>query len=549
MTSPRRFDRPRPETPGIAELVARAEAGRLRIPNFQRSFVWRPEDVRKLADSIWRGYPIGSLLLWRRPAEAGEAVFGPVSFPVDAAADALWVVDGQQRATTLIGLFSQQVTERPRIFDLYFDLRTESIQTGRAAGVPPYWLPLSEVLDLRRLTAWLRGHEADLDDETEALAIDVGSAFAEYKLLAYVVDEADVDVLRDVFDRVNSSGRPIKRAEVFHALFSVDAAPGSPSTVAESLERLGWGEIPGERVLQSLLAVRGGDVQRDIRKEFDAGEPPAEAYRLTEEALERAIRFLVRQGVPHLSVLPQEFPLPVLAAFFHLHPDPEPWIERLLGRWLWRGLVHGFTPTGQTPALRKAIRSVNPGGDDPVPSAFDAVVDLLSQVPDQPAVVPEVDQYRFTDRWSRIALLALASLGPLGPHGDLIEVGAALDADGRSAIGQLVAGPRSHLGNRGFWPEGVWLTGTESAEVLRSQAVPADAATALAHGDVDGFLARRARAVREQTARFLAARLDAGAAVRPPLSSLVVDDDEDGWLADEDDAAPQVWDRAADGGD
>lgn len=545
MTSPRRFDRPRPETPGIAELVKRAETGKLRIPHFQRSFVWRPEDVRKLADSIWRGYPIGSLLLWRRPAPAGDATFGPISFPAAAADDAQWVVDGQQRATSLVGLFSPKVVDRPKIFDLYFDLRGETIQAGRAAGVPPWWLPLSEVLDLRRLTAWLRSHEADLDDGTEELAIDVGSAFAEYKLLAYVVEEADVDVLRDVFDRINSSGRPIKRAEVFHALFSIDAEPGSTGSVAESLGRLGWGEIPGERVLQSLLAVRGGDVQRDIRNEFNAGDEPAAAYLATEEALERAIHFLVRQGVPHLTLLPQDFPLPVLAAFFHVHPEPEPWIERLLGRWLWRGLVHGFTPAGQTPALRRAIRSINPGGDAPVPGAFEAVDDLLSQVPDAVAEVPVLDEYRSRDRWSRLALLALAARGPLGPYGDLVDL---VDAAGRAAVGRLVPGPRSRLGTRGFWPEGQWFTGAEAPEVLRSQCVPEDAA-ALAVSDVDEFVRVRAGAVRSETGRFLAARLDTGAQVRPPLSSLVVlDDDPDDEIDDDDESAPQAWDGPATAG-
>jgi hypothetical protein len=49
-------------------------------------------------------------------------------------------------------------------------------------------------------------------------------------------------------------------------------------------------------------------------------------------------------------LMPNTLPIRVLAAFFHLRPTPDPWILRLLGRWLWRGWVHGFGKEGgQTP--------------------------------------------------------------------------------------------------------------------------------------------------------------------------------------------------------
>jgi hypothetical protein len=60
--------RPTPITLSIEELVRRVGERRLRVPTFQRSFVWDAEDVRTLLDSIWRGYPFGTLLLWKRSA-------------------------------------------------------------------------------------------------------------------------------------------------------------------------------------------------------------------------------------------------------------------------------------------------------------------------------------------------------------------------------------------------------------------------------------------------------------------------------------------------
>ena len=60
----------------IAELRTRVKAGQLRVPQFQRSFRWERRDVLNLVDSVLRGYPIGSLLLWKREAEAERLRIG-----------------------------------------------------------------------------------------------------------------------------------------------------------------------------------------------------------------------------------------------------------------------------------------------------------------------------------------------------------------------------------------------------------------------------------------------------------------------------------------
>ena len=52
---------------GIVELINMLARKMLLIPPFQREFVWEPEDVLKLWDSIFRFYPIGSLLSWETP--------------------------------------------------------------------------------------------------------------------------------------------------------------------------------------------------------------------------------------------------------------------------------------------------------------------------------------------------------------------------------------------------------------------------------------------------------------------------------------------------
>jgi uncharacterized protein with ParB-like and HNH nuclease domain len=70
------FKKPNATTFFIEDLVEEVMTGGVRIPEFQRPFRWQWEDVKRLMDSIVRGYPIGNLLLWARPATEEKLKIG-----------------------------------------------------------------------------------------------------------------------------------------------------------------------------------------------------------------------------------------------------------------------------------------------------------------------------------------------------------------------------------------------------------------------------------------------------------------------------------------
>lgn len=85
----------------LEDLVTDAWEGRIRVPHFQRDFRWTLQDVIRLFDSIVKGYPVGSLLLWVREADAQRIRLGALDIDAPQVQQALWVVDGQQRITSL----------------------------------------------------------------------------------------------------------------------------------------------------------------------------------------------------------------------------------------------------------------------------------------------------------------------------------------------------------------------------------------------------------------------------------------------------------------
>jgi hypothetical protein len=514
----------------IPRLLHLAATGGLRVPRFQRSFVWDASDVRRLFDSVYRGFPIGTLLMWRQGAEAERVTFGGVEFDAPANRDALMVVDGQQRITALVASLTpgpRQVDER---FEVFFDMAKRRFVGLNRGMAPPRSIPVRETLESRNLLAWLREHGDELEEGDLELADELGGALRDYRVPAYIVEGNDERLLREVFDRVNSAGKPITRAQVFHALFANEAEPGSPATVVQELERTGFGEIPENRVVQSLLAMRGGDVQRDIHDEFSDDEDPADWYEQTERALDHSIQFLQSEGVVHQLLLPSSFPLPVLAAFFHLHPEPEPAVEKLLSRWLWRGWIYGFgREGGQTPSLRRAVRSINPRKRLPhlAPDEFTAVRSLLDHVRDEELSSLGLTTFRTDNAKARLVLITLASLNPLDPTGEPIDVPGALRDYGVDAIGDLVPRQRSNVGARGFWlPHWPPLSGNESEAVLLSHAIPQGVAARLKSGDLAAFMAERSRYVEQLTLDKINGKLAAGMRPQPPLSSLLVPDPE-----------------------
>ena len=108
----------------ISTLVDMYKRGELRLPEIQRHFVWRSTRVRDLLDSLYRGYPSGSILMWEtdEPIPTRDSA---VAQETNAFVGRKLLLDGQQRLTSLTAVISgEQVTVRRRKkpIDILFNL-------------------------------------------------------------------------------------------------------------------------------------------------------------------------------------------------------------------------------------------------------------------------------------------------------------------------------------------------------------------------------------------------------------------------------------------
>lgn len=531
----------------IQELAGLVRSGQVRIPEFQRSFRWTPSDVLALFDSILRGYPFGGMLLWRRDAPKARLTIGALEIDADERSDALWVIDGQQRITSLVNAVDPAASKDER-FAISYILARRRFALSRDVR-DELAIPLPDLFDLGRAFAWLQENPdaAEYASEIQRLT----GLLRDVEVAASVIDEGNEALLRDIFDRINSAGKRLRGSEIFDAIHGAGSGSSdglSMSAIADRLDtRTEFGRLPDQTIYQAILVVRHPDLTRNVRSEFSgdreaavnfSADTQAEAYRRGEESLFHVIRFLQSNaGIPHSTFVPFRFHLLVLARFFAHFPSPAPRNLELLSRWVWRSttLSEPLGYTGSTANIRSLANLVQPDDED---ASVQRLLDATFT--ERGPLVPSVTAFRTNKSSGKLILGALWSLNPVNPvtghaltHGDLAVAlesetsprDVALELAGRTSATNAANRVLAVVDKTSFFE-------SLGDEDLPSHLLDTEMLDYLAHGRIDEFLERRATVLGAHLARFVAEKTGAGLEMTPPLESFDFDDIED--LGDED---------------
>ncbi|MBO4141923.1 DUF262 domain-containing protein [Micromonospora tulbaghiae] len=352
--------RPDPTVVLVDELLDDIGHGRLRVPVFQRPFVWKPEQMLTLFDSIERGYPIGSLLVWQTEDPVPSlSQIGGVEIPeARPGRPVSYILDGHQRLSTLFGILRRRShTPTPEgaldfRWHVYRDLRerggADRYRHHRGAGpAPEYLLPLGAVMRTMDFLRFSRELELRMRDtqrleemirEAEAVAQRIKS----YKLTLVRLQGASLHQAVEVYTRLNRTGTRMDADQMISALTHRTHQPSLASRIDDivsSVAGSGFGELPRLAVFRAVLAIAGEPDIMSPRWEAVAERMQNklhDALPATERAVNRAAQFLqTGVGLPLARFLPYSHQLVLLAAFFHHCPEPERWQYDRLRRWFW----------------------------------------------------------------------------------------------------------------------------------------------------------------------------------------------------------------------
>jgi len=207
----------------IREVLDAVYRGQVRIPAFQRGFVWEPDRVAFLIDSIYKGYPFGALLFWRTSERLQtENKLGPfdlpepqADFPID------YVLDGQQRVTSIFGVFQTELSGESSTWkDVYFDYQqVADVQETQFFALSPAEVDVSRHFPLRSIfdTAEYRRLTRPMTDEL-ALRIDaMQSVFKEARIPVQSFKTEEKEKVAIIFERINRQGVPLDTLQLLSA--------------------------------------------------------------------------------------------------------------------------------------------------------------------------------------------------------------------------------------------------------------------------------------------------------------------------------------------
>jgi hypothetical protein len=169
-----------PASMSIDDILRWGDGGGLRVPEFRPPFAWTPKMMRELFESIDRGFPIGSLVLWTTDARLPTVnVMGALPLPEPPASGTLtYVLDGHQRLATLYSVL-RLPADHPRDHEdgwkwwIYRDLSLDEEEDHSLVYVPdgeppPHLLPLRSIIRTMDFLTYTK----DIEARAERLALE-----------------------------------------------------------------------------------------------------------------------------------------------------------------------------------------------------------------------------------------------------------------------------------------------------------------------------------------------------------------------------------------
>lgn len=362
----------------ISTILDHIDSGHMALPEFQRGYVWNREQVRGFFDSLYRRHPVGGLLVWATESKTasyrgdGELAPGVIKL----------LLDGQQRMTSLYGVARGGPPEffhgdEKAFTGLRFHLKNEMFAFYQPSRMKddPLWVDVTELMKNGQ-----DGHEKLV--ETLAQHPEIGTQAVKYSgrisrilgildidLHAEEVTGEDmtVDVVVDIFNRVNSGGTKLSKGDLALAKICADWPEGRD---AMNARLAGWAEygysFTLDWLLRSVNTILTGEAKFQHLHDKSAVE--------VEDALGRAGKHIDtclnmignRLGLDHSQVFFGRFAVPVMARYLdqgernNLGPLNEKQRDKLLF-WFVQAAMWGRFSGSTESMIDQDLEAISPG--------------------------------------------------------------------------------------------------------------------------------------------------------------------------------------------
>ena len=242
----------------VSELLYQADTNQLRVPRFQRGWVWDRKRVRQLFTTLYRGHPVGSLISW--PTRTAEGL------PVND------IIDGQQRLTAMYGVirgrkppwFKDESDSALR--DLMFNIDSEDFQySTKDILSSPLWVDVTSLFGEGGHELWSANYRGATGKEAEgayhrriARLINILERQINVERLT---ENVSVEEAAELFEHVNRKGKRVSEGDLVLGQMSLkwDDAKDTLQSALDEWRAGGFG-VSLEWLLHTMSASIDGTI-------------------------------------------------------------------------------------------------------------------------------------------------------------------------------------------------------------------------------------------------------------------------------------------------
>jgi hypothetical protein len=301
----------------IKDIFDELEKGNLKIPKFQRGYVWERSKIVKLLNSIHSQYPIGSFFIWDAGLEYGHFCkeITELDFPEEPQANKYsFILDGQQRITSLYVALKGKKFNGINFASICFNLEKNVFQIPRLKN-EKHNIPCWKLFDTREYGNVYAEYITDRQKaETWQICQDI---FANYPISVIFSLGMDLEQVVKIFERINQGGKKLTLFDLVHAsTWSREFDLREKIKTFNNEDNIkSFGGLVNEIFTQSLALNAFDDCSNRNQLNLTS-DKCSELWNQTTECLRLTIDFLKEFGVRFIDFIPYSSFLPIIQYYF-----------------------------------------------------------------------------------------------------------------------------------------------------------------------------------------------------------------------------------------